>query len=66
MAAVSAILNRNQLKLRTTMARVLIYIRTEFERRMTKNAGFRRVQVQFCKQNGRHVRHLESDHDEKQ
>ena len=47
MAAVSAILERKQLNLRTRIAHVLVYTSTDFERRMTKNAGFRRVQVRF-------------------
>ena len=66
MAAVSAILDRKQLKLPTSIEHALVYICADFERCMTKNAGFRRVQVRFCKQNGRHVRHLRSDHNEKQ
>ena len=66
MAAVSAILERKYLKLRTSVVHALFYIRADFERRMMKNADFRSVQMRFWKQNGRHVRHFESDHDEKQ
>ena len=66
MAAQSAILNRVTTKLGKSTGNTWSKISVNFEGHPLKNVFFTIFFIFFRKQNGRQIRHLESDLDEKQ